>query len=184
MSVANFSAISSNSRQALRASWMSPVASMISMWAGSSFARSQPVGGRVQDAADRRASGVGASLRHPQQSESRLRVRIPIGPRFDTPPRPPQTPRAAGASRLADRTPRQGDAGRLPGRTLRRRGMPLPWHPARRRCSSMISARCTRQAPVKATISGCCSHHRDSAEVHSRARLNAHTCWQASITLQ
>ena len=34
----------------------------------------------------------------------------------------------------------------------------------------MISARCTRQRPLCATISGCSSHHRVSAAVHSRAR--------------
>ena len=42
----------------------------------------------------------------------------------------------------------------------------------------------TRHVPVNASISGCCSHHLEKATVHSRARLNAYTCWQASITLQ
>jgi hypothetical protein len=48
----------------------------------------------------------------------------------------------------------------------------------------MISARWTRQRPVKATMSGWRSHHRVIAAVHSRARRSACTSWQPSITLQ
>jgi hypothetical protein len=42
-------------------------------------------------------------------------------------------------------------------------------------CSSMISARCTRHRPLKATMSGCSSHHCVSASVHSWARRSADT---------
>ena len=41
------------------------------------------------------------------------------------------------------------------------------------RPSSRISARCTRQTPVCATMSGCSSHQRVRASVHSRARRSS-----------
>ena len=48
----------------------------------------------------------------------------------------------------------------------------------------MISARCTRQVPVKLTMSGCCSHQRVSAAVHSCARRGSYAAWQPVITPQ
>ena len=65
--------------------------------------------------------------------------------------------------------------------------------PARRASSSAsrhapsscsTSARCTRQRPVNATISGCNAHQSARARVHSRARRTSYTSWQARMTPQ
>ena len=48
----------------------------------------------------------------------------------------------------------------------------------------MISDRCTRHVPVKLTMSGCCSHQRVNAAVHSWARRGSYAAWQPMITPQ
>ena len=66
-----------------------------------------------------------------------------------------------------------------PGRPLR-----LPSASSQAPWRHMISARCIRQRPVNATMSGCRSHHWVRAAVHSWARRGSYAAWQPRITPQ
>ena len=147
----------------------SPVASMISTCAGSSAARS---GGSVASASTRRIAAA-ATLRLPCARRNSARPGCGSSPPrspCDRPPRPPRARRAGDGPRPPGRRP----GGRRLRSTASRQRSPArrascsasghaPW-------SCMISARCTRHVPVKLTMSGCCSHQRVSAAVHSWAR--------------
>ena len=127
--------------------------------------------------------GVGASLREAQLREPRLRLPAECARLPCTRPRRRRTRPAAGGALPGDSAP-----GPPPGSSSRRSALPrgVPRSSASRQAPSScsISARCTRQRPVNATISGCSSHQSESARVHSRARRTSYTSWQARMTPQ
>ena len=124
---------------------------MISRCAGKSLARRTDRWSR---------SSAGASPHTPRRcvlapvAAARVRVaaRIPVRSRRDRRPPPSQTRRAGDESRPVDRARRPAACGRRAAARsqARQASVNASGHAP---CSCMISARCTRQVPVNATIS-------------------------------
>ena len=142
------------------------------------------VPGLPEDPADGARGLVDPPLSQPQQGQAGLRLASARGRPAGRPPPPRRTRRAAGAIPPACNAQSRGPAGSA-GRASR----------SQARCasttasdhappSSISSARCTRHCPRYSTSSGCESHQRLSAAVHSRARRTSNTSWHPSITVQ
>ena len=148
----------------------SPTASMISTYAGRSRARVRPL---VRPRPARAGSRPPRRRRRPARAAAargRAAARARAGSRRGRPPRPRRARPAADAPRPAGSTPRRPPSGSVAcsrRRPARRASSSASGHAP---CSSRISARWVRHRPVKATMSGCCSHQRVSAAVHSWAR--------------
>ena len=142
------------------------------------------LGGLGHRPADRGRRGVvgfpGPAAAGQGPAAARARAGSPPG----RPPRPRRSRRAGGGSRPAGSRPRRPPPGSPPAqqRSAARRASSSASGQAP--CSCMISARCTRQRPVKATRSGWRSHQPDRAAVHSWARRTSWASWQARITPQ
>ena len=163
-------ASSCSSRDARRAFSVSPTASMISTKAGRRRARS--VGGEVAASA-RRIAAAAASARPCAR-------RSWASPGCGSQPNPLASLYASSA---AENSPcrRRSSPWRYRARPAAGFSVATNRSPARRASrnasdqepsSCSISARCTRQRPVNAIISGCSAHQSASALVHSRARLH------------
>ena len=134
--------------------------------------------------ADRRRRIVMSALRQTQQRQARVR-------------RPPGFSRPAITGFSLVRARRATGEARRPGRGRHRTPADPAVRDSRSHASSaslsasghtpwsdVTSARCTRHSPRYGTMSGCDSHQRVSACVHSRARPMSNRSAQADSTLQ